>query len=313
MTRPAALVLLNPAARGGTAVSRLARVHKALTGVFSPQLVRLDAAGAWRDEVEAALRSGVRSFVAAGGDGTVGALVTTLWERGEGVPLGDLTLAAVGLGSSNDYHKPARRRVGGVPVRLDRDAAGPRDLALARWKDAAGHEQARAFAVSASLGLAARANAFFTHGGQDPVLRRLKAHATGAAIFYAALRELIRGRGLQAKLTLPAEECRLVAASMSVTKTPYLAGCLRFDTPVAPDSGALAVNVCEWRGRAATLLQLARLAAGRFRGRPGTRHWMTPEVEIALDAPDALELDGEVVQARRVRFAVLSQRIRACA
>jgi diacylglycerol kinase (ATP) len=313
MTRPAALVLLNPAARGGTAVAHFARVQSALSEAFSPRVVRLDPEGAWRGSVETALRAGVRSFVAAGGDGTVGALATTLVERRASVPLGDLTLAAVGLGSSNDYHKPVRRQVAGVPVRLDARAAGPRDLALARWESADGHEQARAFVVSASLGLAARANAFFTHGHRDPLLRVLKSHAPGAAILYAAVHELARAGGLPARLTLPTGDHRLVASSLSVTKTPYLAGCLRFDTPVAPDSGALAVNVCEWHGPAATLRQMIGLAAGRFRGRPGTRHWMTNEVAIALDRPDALELDGEVVEARHVRFAVLAERIRACA
>ncbi len=61
-----------------------------------------------------------------GGDGTVHALVEALALAPRRPPLDHLTLGAVGLGSSNDFHKPVGRRVGGVPVRLSPWRAAPR-------------------------------------------------------------------------------------------------------------------------------------------------------------------------------------------
>jgi diacylglycerol kinase family enzyme len=195
-----------------------------------------------------------------------------------------------------------------VPLRLD-GASG------ATW---AGHvpdeteaEHERAFLVSASLGVTAAANAFFNRG--DALLHALRRRWTAGAIAYAGLHEILRGRGVSLSLVLPGTRERVRAASLSVLKTKNLAGGLAFDTPVAPDDGALAVNVIEDRGRLATLRMLLGLAHGRFAGRPGARHWSVPELVVEAEAPIPLEIDGEVVLARRARFDVLAERIRACA
>ena len=309
MRRPPAVVLVNPGARGGRAWTRLARAWPAVTERFEPRVVELDEGGRWRGEVEDALGHGVRHFVAAGGDGTVGALADALWQARDPVPLAALTLGAIGLGSSNDFHKPPRSRVGGVPFRLD--GGDRRDVGRVAYVDATGEERQRAFLVSASLGLTAAANAFFNRG--DALLRALRRPWTGGAIAYAALHEVPRGGGVSLELVLPARRERVRAASLSILKTRHLAGGLAFDTPVAPDDGALAVNLVEDRGRLATLATLLSLARGRFVGRPGARHWSVPALVVEAAAPVPLEIDGEVVLARRARFDVLAESIRACA
>jgi diacylglycerol kinase family enzyme len=310
--RPTALVLVNAAARGGRARARLEACWPAVAERFDPQVVPLDGPGRWRSDVGRALAGGVRHFVAAGGDGTVGALADALWtERGR-VPAGELTLAAVGLGSSNDFHKPVRARAAGVPVRLG--APQPRDLGRVRYEGADGAPREHVFVVSGSFGLTAQANAFFNSG--DPLLRQLRRRWTVGAIAYAALRTIALGRGVRLRLTLAGPRptgAELRFASLGVLKTPHLSGGLLFDTPVRGDDGLLAVNAIEDRGRAATLGALIGLARGRFSGRAGTRHWSVPAVDVAADAPVELEIDGEVVLARRARFDVLEERILACA
>jgi diacylglycerol kinase family enzyme len=306
---PRALVLVNPAAAGGRGGARLARAWPALAARFDARPVELEPSGRWRVELRRALDGGVRHFVAAGGDGTVGALADGLWRAAGRVPLSEVTIGAVGLGSSNDYHKPVRTRADGLPIRIG--AAAWRDVGRARYVDEAGTAHERAFLVSASLGITAAANAFFN--GSDPVLRRLRRTWTNGAIAYAALHEVGRVRGVRLELVLPGSRESVRAASLSILKTPHLAAGLVFDTPVAPDDGALAVNLVEDRGRMATLATLVGLARGRFAGRPGARHWRVPEVAVEACAPVPLEVDGEVVLARRASFDLLAERIRACA
>lgn len=309
MRRPAALVLVNTAARGGTGRARLARAWPAVVARFEPRAVELDGTGAWRGEIRVALDAGVRHFVAAGGDGTVGALADALWHASDRVALPALTLGAVGLGSSNDFHKPVRSRVAGVPLRLD--GGEWRDVGRVRYLDETGAEREHAFLVSASLGVTAAANAFFNRG--DALLQALRRRWTTGAIAYAALHEILRHRAVTLDLVLPGTQERVRAASLSVLKTKHLAGGLAFDTPVAPDDGLLAVNLIEDRGRLATFAMLVSLAHGRFAGRPGARHWSLPELVVEAEAPLPLEIDGEVVLARRARFDVLAERILACA
>jgi len=82
--------------------------------------------------------------------------------------------------------------------------------------------------------------------------------------------------------------------------------------PVAPADGLLAVNLCERRSRLRLLATLARLLCGRFRGGEGVRHWTARAVEVELSRPTALEIDGEIVRARRASIDLLPERIAAC-
>lgn len=304
LRRTRALVVLNPAAHHATALARWARVYDAVTSRLDVEIVPTDPAGAWRNAVVDAARGGFRVFVAAGGDGTVHALANVLVRCG--APPGELILGAVGLGSSNDFHKPVRTAVDGVPLRIDVAGAAPRDLVRATWEVGS-----RVFAVSASLGLTATANGFFNR--PDPLLRILKARCTALAIPYAAVRTLLRHRDVPATLYLDGRTHACALTNLSVLKTPYLSGSFRYDTPIDPASGLFAANLCEGMGRWRAIGALAGLARGRFSGRPGTRSWAVPDLEVTLDAPGDLELDGEVFGARSVRFEVLPRRIRTCA
>jgi diacylglycerol kinase family enzyme len=311
MKRPRAILVLNPRARGGTGAARYLEVRQVVESRCQARRVELDDRGAWRHAVADGLADGVRLFLAAGGDGTVGALAGAIVERRGSVALDQITLGAIGLGSSNDFHKPVRTAVAGIPLRID----GPgieRDLARARYLDGSGVERERIFVVSASLGATAAANERFNGGDRALVL--LKRTWVELAILYAAVRTIAAHRSIRARIRVGgrAEE-EIELDNLSVLKTPYLSGGLRYDTPVEPASGLLAVNLCERMGRARLLSTLAGLARGRFAGRPGTRHFSADSVALAFPAVVPLELDGEVVRASRVIFDLLPERIRACA
>jgi diacylglycerol kinase (ATP) len=313
LARPRALVLLNPGAGQGRARGRYERVRGAIEARFDARLVEVDPHGS---AIARELRDGTRVFIAAGGDGTVGTLADRLVASRGRIPLSEIALGAVGLGSSNDFHKPVRNRILGVPVRIDLELAVPRDLGRARYLDERGESRERRFVVSASLGLVAQANASFNRGA--PPIAWLKRRWVDAAIACSALGALVRHRGVPVRLAVGGVllDCRL--GNLSVMKTPHLAGGLRYDTPVRPDDGLLAVNLCERRSRLGLLLALGGLARGRFAGRPGARVWLADCVEVDVEAEAGaapaleLELDGEIVSARRVRFDLWPERMMAC-
>jgi diacylglycerol kinase family enzyme len=307
---PPALIVLNPMARHGSAGRRFSRVRPLLEERFRTKLVETDPGQAWRAAVKTALEEGIRIFIAAGGDGTVGAVASALVAERRSVPLGEVHLGAVGLGSSNDFHKPVQTRYGGVPLRLSMGTAAPQDLPRVLYTDETSVQREAIFVVSASLGATAAANAFFNRG--DALLRGLKRGWVGGAILYAALRTIARHRNLRARLRFPAEERETALSNLSILKTPYLSGSFSYDTPIDPAGGRVAVNLCEAMGRWGLVRALAGLARGRFLGRPGTRHWMAESLEVELDAASDLELDGEVVRARRLRIDVLPERIWVC-
>jgi diacylglycerol kinase family enzyme len=304
--KPRGLVLLNPAARGGQGREGFDRVRSALENACVPEVVELDESAQWSSRVRDALAEGTRLFIAAGGDGTVHALVNAL-DVGRGdLPFESLRLGAIGLGSSNDFHKPVARDTEGVPVRLDVSGARPRDLMVCTW------DRGRALVVvSASLGITAMANAFFNHG--DAVLERLKRGHIGLAIPWAAIRTILRFQPLVASITIDGRGGEYRVNNLSVLKTPWLSGVLHFDTPVDPADGRLAVNLLEGRSRIGSLVALLSLARGRFSHLEGAHAYLASVAEVTLEAPGDLELDGEVTVARHARFELLPERILVCA
>lgn len=299
-----AFVLLNRGAHGGRGAERFETVLPALEAVCRPTVWQLSRDAGWEDALAGAIVDGTRFFVAAGGDGTVNALVDALDRRRATVPLEDLVLGAVGLGSSNDFHKPVRNAVDGIPVRIDAAGAEPRDLIACTF------DGVDSLAViSASVGVTAEANAFFN---EDPLVGRVKRYSTLAAILWSAVHTVATFRGLSGTVGLPGLTGRVWINNLSVLETEWLSGGFRYDTPVDPTDGRLQVNLLEGRSRLGTLGSLAALARGRFRGRPGTHCAAVQTLAIELDAPAALELDGEIRHARSIQFAVHPRRIRTC-
>lgn len=311
-----ALIVLNPAAHGGQARQRFARVEPVVEARMAFEVIETDRADIWRNLVAEALAGGVRLFVAAGGDGTVSALVDTLATRRDDVALNEITVGAIGLGSSNDFHKPYRRVVGGVPLRIDPAAAActRRDVGIVHYVAKGGADTRRHFVVSASVGVVADANASFNRDAGP--LEWLKRHWTGGAILWAGIGTIATYRNFDASVQIDSlrESIETTAAitNLSVLKTPYLSGSLRYDTPVEPDSGSFAVNMCAGMSRLRTMQTLGDLGRGRFQGRSGCFNWEATRVELRTDRDVALELDGEVVMASLMSFELLPDRIRQC-
>jgi len=71
------------------------------------------------NQIEEAEESGERFFVAAGGDGTVNLMVNALLKPSS--PKKGIVFGAIGLGSSNDFHKPFRHEtfIEGMPTRMN--------------------------------------------------------------------------------------------------------------------------------------------------------------------------------------------------
>ncbi len=306
-----ALVVLNPRAHGGRGTGRFDRVRPAIEARFDAAIVVVRPDQRWRTDVRAALDRGVRRFIAAGGDGTAHALVNALVEAPARPPLDEITLGAIGLGSSNDLHKPVRRTIEGIAVLLDDARAAPRDIVRCRYADGAAMHQASVL-VSASLGVTAEANARFSAG--SPAAQRLRRISTTAAIVAAAARTIATWRDLPARLHIDGCDVSPVAlTALGVLKTEWLSGRLHFGRPVDPASGDFDVALVEGRSRLQLAGDILALVRGRFDGRPGHRRWRARAVDLWLDAPASLEMDGEVVRATEAHFTLHPERIRLCA
>jgi diacylglycerol kinase family enzyme len=303
------LIIVNERANAGNGATRWRKVEAALKdsgATFDVAPTRSEAEA--ERAVAEAVRHGHDMVVAAGGDGTVNGVLNAILNNGV-----DVALGAIGLGSSNDFHKPFGKDkcLGGVPVRLDPAQAIRADVGKATLTDPSGTARTRYFALNASLGVVAQGNAFFN--APNSTLAALKKTSVDLAIAYTAIVSIIRFRPIELKVSLddqPLQPMRLTA--MGILKKIHFAGGMRYDTPVAPDDGMFAVNVWEPMGRWAVVALILALYRGRFTGRKHTQAHRTRRVRITADSPIDFELDGEVSKVSEADVSVVPRAVRLC-
>lgn len=308
------LILVNPTANAGKAAGRWRSVESELRRRDVPFEARLtvssEDAGS---HVAHAVRRGERVFIAAGGDGTVHSLLNVLMSPPFEDVRDQLHLGAIGLGSSNDFHKPfsEERMLEGRPIRIDVARSLRCDVGRAVLEDREGQRHVKHFLLNASMGLVAEGNAFFNT--RERILTWLKRTNVELAILYAAVVNLFRFQPLQTMLRLDGgSELALEVSTVGVLKRIHFAGGMRYDTEVAWDDGQFDVNVWERMDRATLVRTLANLYRGRFRGLPRTRCLRARNLEVSVQKPMALECDGEVTEVVRAEFEVVPKSLYVC-
>lgn len=265
-----------------------------------------------KSQLEAWLREkldlGFRDFLAAGGDGTVNAALTSLIEVSKGSPF---RLGAVGLGSSNDFHKPfgvgSREKIAGLPCRVRFDEAYAHDFGEVDLPNGV----RKIFAINASVGITAEANYYFNTAGRG--FRKLKSTSVDAAIVYAALREFVAYRSFPLEIECQGfgkRKTRLV--NLGVVKNPHFSGSFRYDSSFEPDSGLFDIHLCDSMNKAEALRTLIGLAKGKFQGLPKTSSTRASTVLIRSEVPFALETDGEVVRTTEAKITLNPKGVQLC-
>jgi diacylglycerol kinase (ATP) len=286
------------------------------------------------------LDKGERIFVAAGGDGTVNFILNQFMKMEAGLRK-DLILGAIGLGSSNDFHKSFTKNCNGrsnengrerpqstgngrfdrnseirfngtnrVPVKLDYKQAIPHNVGLVDYEDLNHRRQRRYFIVNCSVGLVAQANYFFN--SDDRIVNWLKPKWVEGTIWYAALETLFTAKNIPTKLCVEGERVETELTTLSAFINPNVSGNFRYDFEISPQSDYLGVALCEKMGIPARVRTMLSMTQGRFAGLPKTRLWRAKEIEISPSVPIALEMDGEVALARHIRIELLRNALRVC-
>ena len=308
------IVILNPAAGGGSALAKWRRIESCVRQRVGPfRLVVAEGPADVKAAVAAALRNGENEFIAAGGDGMVNLVLTAILEGAPSGTLARVKLGAVGLGSSNDFHKPLSRErmIDGIPLRLDFVATVAHDVGLLTYRDEADNLQSRRWIINASVGTTAEANHFFNQPNRT--LRALKRLLPAWGMAYAALRTILTYRSRRMTLTLDeAETVRARVKNLGVVKNPHFTGSLCYGSPYEPGSGHFYVHLLRNVSFPRLALTLFGLLRGRFHGNGGAQSWRATKLRVEADAPFAVEGDGEVVVTSRAYFSVVPGLIRVC-
>lgn len=307
------IIILNPFAAAGTAMKKWDAVVQSNPGILrGAALEVLGQENPVEDIVLRALEHGERHFVAAGGDGTVNLLLEALLAALTPGRLKTAALGAIGLGSSNDFHKPVRKEqlLANVSCKVDFARALPRDVGMLSYRNGS-PDNTRYFLTNASLGVTAEANDFFNH--PDGLLSFGKRHMTSGAILYAAVRTITSYRNKSVTIDCAREgsfPARLT--NLGIVKNPHFSGSLSYGGAPEYDDGLLKLYLSENMSR----LQLLGLLKALGRKDPGRsralRTWSTQEFTVSSKTSFAVEFDGEVIRTARARFEILHRHIKVC-
>ena len=255
---------------------------------------------------------GERVFVAAGGDGSINFLLNTIMTT-EGLIPREIILGAVGLGSSNDFHKPysARNRTrAGVHFRLDAAGAVPHNVGQVDYEDEASERRRKYFIINGSLGIIARGNYLFN--SDERVVRWLKPRWVLGAIWYLTFKTLFSTKNIPVRISVGGEILETEATTLSIIINPHFTGNLSYDCGDFSYRDEFGIALCERMGAAERFRTLSALTKGRFKGLPKTRFWESPAIDLDPALPTPLEMDGEVVLARRIQIRLLKGAVKAC-
>ena len=307
------LLFLNPTAAAGNAGGKWRRIETAVRHRLGALTVVEAGAADPVAEARRWLRQGHTEFVAAGGDGTVNHLLGALLAAAEPGRWGELKLGAIGLGSSNDFHKPfpVREFIEGIAVRLDFASTIWQDMGEITFARDGTAVERRFWLINASVGITADANDLFNHPGV--LLQGLKRRSVDLAVACAALQTIGTWENRALTFSVGGAPARPVkVTNLGIVKNPHFAGNLHYDLPCAPDSGVFHVHLAEDMSRWEAIEILWRLAHGEFTSRPHTRSWSARELTVTAAAPFAVEFDGEVITTSNAAFSLRPRAIQVC-
>ncbi len=307
------IILLNSYAGGGRARGSWRRIERRVVqALHRVEIVCTDGVRGADNVIRQAVACGEREFVAAGGDGTVNHLLNTLLSIVPTEQWNSIRLGAIGLGSSNDFHKPCPHPDLGtaIPCKIRFATARPRDIGALTYR-VCDHRAQAWFLCNASLGVTAEANFRFNH--PDRLLRLLKGLSTSAAILDAAIATILRARSFTGQLsiegTVPFEAG---ITNLAILKNPHVSGSFCYPDVGRIDDGRFNVHLLHGMSVPELLRVLRDLRRQQLNGVPHHRSWSTAALTVTSATPFAIEYDGEVVRSTEVQFFIEPHSIQVC-
>ncbi|MDX8340335.1 diacylglycerol kinase family protein [Draconibacterium sp. IB214405] len=244
----------------------------------------------------------VKNFVSAGGDGSLNNLINTLAQV-TNYQLKPFSIGAIGLGSSNDFLKPVRRKIRGIPVRIDFENNTESDLGIVEFHDR-DTTQKQLFIVNASLGFTAQGNRLF-NDDSNKIIHFLKPRSTNLCILWTIAQTLLSYKNIDLEITYDEKQISTCVTNLSISKNPNVSGSFCYDIDPGSDSGCLGFYLAENFNRQQIPGLLYSLYRKQFSKAKNCKTALVQSVEITSAKPVLLETDGEIIEACRFRFSVL--------
>jgi len=305
------IILLNKNSAGGTALKKWNTIYKELKLNGSTETFIVGVNGSTDKFILDSIKKGNTDFVIAGGDGSINYFLNCVLNSVEPDILKQIKIGAVGIGSSNDFHKPfqPKNTIGNIPYRINFKDAVRRDIGYLLYeKD--GKTFKKYFLINASLGITAEGNNFFNN--PDFILGYLKKLNTQSAITYTVIKNILTYKNFKVTIGGTNESFTANISNMGILKSPFFTGKLRYLSDPLLDNGLFDVHLYQSLSKMKLLKLFYNLSKGKSDSILNKKFWRTDRIKISSATEFAIEFDGEVITTKSAEFSIIPGLIKVC-
>jgi diacylglycerol kinase (ATP) len=305
------VILINKISGGGTALRKWDSIYRELNLNGSAETFIVGVNDSTDKFILDSLKKGETDFVIAGGDGSINYFLNRCITLLEPENLKRIKLGAIGIGSSNDFHKPfyPKNTIGNVPYKINFKDAVQRDVGCIQYKSE-GKISKKYFLINASLGITAEGNKLFNN--PDFILRYLKKLNTQSAITCAIIKNIFTYKNFKVTIGGSNESFTANISNLGILKSPFFTGKLRYQSNPLPDNGLFDVHLYESLSKVKFLQLFYNLSKGKSDNSLNKKFWRTNRIKISSENEFAVEFDGEVITTNRAEFSVIPELIKVC-
>jgi diacylglycerol kinase family enzyme len=305
------VVLVNKYSGGGTAVEKWTRIYKQLGLNGSTESFFIGVNGSTDKLILDSIKKGKTDFVIAGGDGSINYFLNRCITLLEPDNLKQIKLGAVGIGSSNDFHKPFSQQnvIKSIPYKLNFKDAITRDVGCIQYEKERKFLK-KYFLMNASIGITAEGNNLFNN--PDFILKYLKKFSTQTAIIYTILKNILTYKNFKIKLEVNNELLSANVSNLGIIKSPFFTGKLRYQSDPLFNNGLFDVHLYESLSKVKLLKLFYNLSKGKSDDSMNKKFWRADRIKILSENEFAVEFDGEVITTKCAEFSVIPELIKVC-
>ncbi len=306
-------LLLNTYAGGGSAKMKWKQIESAVQKKINEvKIINLGNSEDISKVIQEAEKNDDRDFIIAGGDGTINLFINDLINTIDSTEIIKYKIGAIGIGSSNDFHKPGHSEnlINGIPSKIDFNRCEQRDVGLIKYK--AGSEFFhKYFLLNASMGVTAEANNVFN--SPDAVLKFLKKHFTGLAILYSALRTIFAYKNFEARIIFDTYETySFNISNLSIIKNPNISGNLSYPGEANYQNGLYDIYLTHYMSKLDLINLLKSLSKKVFPQNGKTKYCKTSKLKVTSENNFLIEYDGETISTNYAEFSILNKYLNIC-
>ena len=304
------VILLNKSSNSGNAALKWNKIKPHIFNKF-PEINIIEANNIADNLIIDAVANGEKEFISAGGDGTLNFLINILMRNSFDLEINKFKIGAIGLGSSNDFHKPYNKSIDSIPARIDFANCEACDVGVIEYVDEDSSVNIKYWVINSSIGILADANKYFNHKGL--IWDLFKRSFVGGAILYSALTTIAKYKNKNCSLSSENLINRnAVISNIGITKNPNFAGDFSYPVSYNPSNGLFNFHLLENSNLFETLLTLRKLWKNKKNPILNIQSGETNSIEISSDNPINIEYDGEVISTVKAKFSIMTKAINLC-